>query len=223
MTKEKTSAWVRVATTKAGRMALAASEAGLVLTTLPDRAELSAATAGEDDGTLSQRVSSPGRRVPARRVRAEDAPGAVGAVLDTAERALVGYYAAWPECPGKRILSLWEALASLPIELNGLPQFTRTVLELLRQVPPGEVVTYGELAARAGSPKAARAVGSVMARNPLPIIIPCHRVVAAGGGLGGFAGDTKGEALALKESLLRYEGWDPLARSGMTSSGHPLQ
>jgi len=83
------------------------------------------------------------------------------------------------------------------------------VLERLRRIPPGEVATYGQLAARAGSLRAARAVGSVMAKNPLPIVLPCHRVIASDGTLGGFAGGTKEEALALKATLLRYEGWLP--------------
>jgi methylated-DNA-[protein]-cysteine S-methyltransferase len=66
----------------------------------------------------------------------------------------------------------------------------------------GEVVTYGELARRAGKPGAARAIGQAMGRNTLPIFVPCHRVVAADSGLGGF-----GAGLAWKAGLLRHEGW----------------
>ena len=77
----------------------------------------------------------------------------------------------------------------------------RAVLETLRDIAPyGHVVTYGELARRSGCPGGARAVGQAMARNPLPIVVPCHRVVAAGG-LGGYGG-----GLPLKRLLLALEG-----------------
>jgi methylated-DNA-[protein]-cysteine S-methyltransferase len=75
------------------------------------------------------------------------------------------------------------------------------VLETLSRIPFGEVLGYGELASRAGWAGAARAVGQVMATNPLPLVIPCHRVVAAGGGLGGFTG-----GIAIKRALLAHEG-----------------
>jgi len=88
----------------------------------------------------------------------------------------------------------------LPLDPAGTP-FQKRVLMELAQVPFGETLTYGELAARAGSPGASRAVGSVMAKNPLPIVIPCHRVLAAGGRIGGFTG-----GLDLKRMLLTIEG-----------------
>jgi methylated-DNA-[protein]-cysteine S-methyltransferase len=82
--------------------------------------------------------------------------------------------------------------------------FRRRVLETLQDdVGFGETVTYGELAARAGRPGAARAVGSAMANNPLPVVVPCHRVVGAGGSLGGYGG-----GLDLKRALLALEGLD---------------
>ena len=77
-------------------------------------------------------------------------------------------------------------LSTIPLDLDGLAPFTRRVLEALRTTAPGETFTYGQLARMVGSPGAARAVGQVMARNPLPILIPCHRVVAANGP-GGFS------------------------------------
>lgn len=81
-------------------------------------------------------------------------------------------------------------------------RFPRRVLETLtREVPWGETVTYGELAEMAGAPRAARAVGNVMAHNPVPILIPCHRVVAAGG-IGGY-GLT---GVPMKRALLALEG-----------------
>ena len=101
----------------------------------------------------------------------------------------------------------------LTIDLGaaGLSPFHRTVLETLqREVGWGEVVTYGELAALAGRPGAARAVGAAMATNPLPFVIPCHRVVASAGGgrrrIGGYGGGTGTEGVALKRRLLAREG-----------------
>ena len=91
------------------------------------------------------------------------------------------------------------------LDLEGVEGFRRTVLETLaHDVAWGEVVTYGELAGMAGRPRAARAVGSAMRDNPLPFVIPCHRVVAAGGRIGGYGGGRN--AVALKRRLLEREG-----------------
>jgi methylated-DNA-[protein]-cysteine S-methyltransferase len=97
-----------------------------------------------------------------------------------------------------------EASALIPdaLDLSGCTQFQRRVLRELSAVGFGELVTYGELAERVGLAQGARAVGGAVGSNPLPIFIPCHRVVAAGGGLGGFSGD-----LLWKERLLAHEGW----------------
>ncbi len=89
----------------------------------------------------------------------------------------------------------------LPLDVALLADFNRRVLRELARVPYGEVVTYGELAARSARPLAARAVGTVMNRNPLPIVLPCHRVIGANGKLTGYAG-----GLERKETLLRLEG-----------------
>jgi len=89
----------------------------------------------------------------------------------------------------------------LPVDLASIAAFNRRVLGELARVPYGEVVTYGELAARAERPRAARAVGTVMNRNPLPIVLPCHRVIGANGKLVGYGG-----GLERKEALLRLEG-----------------
>jgi methylated-DNA-[protein]-cysteine S-methyltransferase len=88
----------------------------------------------------------------------------------------------------------------LPLDLRVAP-FHADVLRELAAVPYGETTTYGALAARAGRPKAARAVGTVMNRNPIPIVLPCHRVVGANGSLVGYAG-----GLDIKRHLLRLEG-----------------
>jgi methylated-DNA-[protein]-cysteine S-methyltransferase len=93
----------------------------------------------------------------------------------------------------------------LELDLDGIDGFRRTVLETLaRDVQWGETVTYAELAALSGRPKAARAAGSAMKNNPLPFVIPCHRVVAAGNKIGGYGGGR--HAIALKRELLAREG-----------------
>jgi methylated-DNA-[protein]-cysteine S-methyltransferase len=89
----------------------------------------------------------------------------------------------------------------LEVDLRLARDFGRTVLEELGRVPFGEVTTYGALAAKAGKPRAARAVGTIMNRNPIPIVLPCHRVVGANGSLVGYAG-----GLERKQTLLKLEG-----------------
>ena len=91
----------------------------------------------------------------------------------------------------------------LPVDLSLVrSDFRRSALALLRaEVGPGQVVTYGGLAAKVGRPKAARAVGSACATNPVPIIVPCHRVLPGGGGVGSYGGGPE-----LKRWLLHLEG-----------------
>lgn len=93
----------------------------------------------------------------------------------------------------------------LPVDIEWLPDFQRGVLEELARVPYGRTETYGSLAARIGRPRAARAVGGALNRNPLPIVLPCHRVVGASGSLVGYAG-----GLERKRALLELEGWNEL-------------
>ncbi len=88
----------------------------------------------------------------------------------------------------------------LPLDLRLVGEFSRAVLEQLRLVPYGEVTTYGALAARSGKPQAARAVGTIMNRNPIPIVLPCHRVVGSTGKLVGYGG-----GLHRKQHLLELE------------------
>jgi methylated-DNA-[protein]-cysteine S-methyltransferase len=89
----------------------------------------------------------------------------------------------------------------LPLDLRVDAPFRLRVMHELARVPYGQVTTYGALAARAGHPSAARAVGTFMNRNPVPIVLPCHRVVGANGSLTGYGG-----GLERKERLLQLEG-----------------
>ena len=92
-----------------------------------------------------------------------------------------------------RIQSLLQGkrddLQDLPLDLTGVPEFHRRVYEVARAIPPGEVLTYGEVAKRIGEPGAARAVGQALGRNPFAPVVPCHRVLAAGGRSGGFSAE----------------------------------
>ncbi len=94
-------------------------------------------------------------------------------------------------------------LATIPLDLAGVSTFRREVYAAARRIPPGRTVTYGELAARVGAPQAARAIGQAMGNNPCPIIVPCHRVLAAGGRASGFS--AAGGATT-KAYILRLEG-----------------
>src|SRR6476659_7710787 len=99
---------------------------------------------------------------------------------------------------GPRVLR--TPLDDVPLDLRVAP-FHAEVLAELAQVPYGRTETYGALAAKVGRPKAARAVGTVMHRNPIPIVLPCHRIVGANGSLTGYAG-----GLDVKLQLLQLEG-----------------
>ena len=113
-------------------------------------------------------------------------------VTDYAAMSLQRYYA------GERV-----HLEDIPVDLSGLPPFRATILNAIRQIRYGEVWSYGRVAASCGIPRAARAVGGALAANPVPLIIPCHRIVGADGSLTGFsaAGGT-----ATKRVLLEMEG-----------------
>jgi len=97
-------------------------------------------------------------------------------------------------------------LTDVELDLDGVPEFDQRVYAVARDLPRGVTTTYGELARRAGAPGAAQAVGQVMGHNRFPLVVPCHRVVAAGGGNGGFSApggvNTKLQLLALESVTL---------------------
>jgi O-6-methylguanine DNA methyltransferase len=99
-----------------------------------------------------------------------------------------------------------DPLDDIVLDDRGLPEFHRRVYDVLRTVGPGKTVGYGELAARVGSPGAARAVGQAVGKNPFPIVVPCQRVLAAGGRPGGFSAhggvETKRRMLAIEGVIL---------------------
>ncbi|MHC4472648.1 MAG: methylated-DNA--[protein]-cysteine S-methyltransferase [Planctomycetota bacterium] len=89
------------------------------------------------------------------------------------------------------------------LDLSDVGAFRGAVYAELMKIPAGETVTYAELARRIGKPGAHRSVGTALSRNPLPVFVPCHRVLRSDGGLGGFTAEG---GLALKEAMLRLEG-----------------
>ena len=126
--------------------------------------------------------------LPGRRSRSNDA-------LQPVERQLVERLIAFSD-------GAPEDFTDVPVSLNGITEFRREVLSACRHVPYGESCSYGDLAARIGRPKAARAVGTAMAQNPIPLIIPCHRIVGAQNRLGGYSAPG---GLEMKQRLLELE------------------
>jgi methylated-DNA-[protein]-cysteine S-methyltransferase len=110
-------------------------------------------------------------------------------LIEAAKRELTAYFEGIP-----------TDFADLPLDPQGTP-FQQRVWQELRRIPRGQAISYKELAHRVGSPKASRAVGQANAVNPIPLIIPCHRVIAADGSLGGYS-----SGLERKRWLLRHEG-----------------
>jgi methylated-DNA-[protein]-cysteine S-methyltransferase len=102
-----------------------------------------------------------------------------------------------------------DDLADLPLDLHDVPAFHQRVYAVTRAIPPGQVLTYGEVARRIGEPGASRAVGQALGRNPFAPVVPCHRVLAAGGRSGGFSAEggaaTKLRMLEIEKARLGTE------------------
>lgn len=94
-----------------------------------------------------------------------------------------------------------RAIFDVDLSLEGMTDFQRQVLMTTAEIPFGQTLSYAQVARRIGRPKSSRAVGQALARNPIPVVIPCHRVISSSGGLGGYAG-----GLAWKRKLLVHEG-----------------
>lgn len=119
-------------------------------------------------------------------------------VLASAERQVKEYFA------GRRKNFV------LPLFLPGHTSFERAVYAVVRRIPYGKTVSYGRIARQIGKPRAARAVGQALSRNPIPLLIPCHRVLASDGRLCGFTAEG---GLVLKQKLLELEGSKSVAKS----------
>ena len=151
---------------------------------------------GDTPGAVVVRLYGPGPRSPGI-CRGRFGVDAVGrcapdsphAAIEAVRRELAAYFAGVP-----------TDFAALTLDPRGTP-FQLRVWQELRRIPWGQTISYGELARRVGNPKASRAVGQANAVNPIPLIIPCHRVIAADGSLGGYS-----SGLDRKRWLLRHEG-----------------
>jgi methylated-DNA-[protein]-cysteine S-methyltransferase len=107
------------------------------------------------------------------------------------------------------LLAGWPVRPQVAFDLADRPAWDRHVLEAVAGVPWGSTASYGEIARRVGAPRAARAVGGAVGRNPIGLLIPCHRVIAADGSIGGYGGDAWGsreDRLEIKRALLAREG-----------------
>jgi methylated-DNA-[protein]-cysteine S-methyltransferase len=169
-------AWWTTVASPVGPLRLAASERGL--------AHISFA-ASESEGAAAAELER--RGFDAR--PADEAPPGANDVLARARTELDEYFA------GRR------HDFDLPLDWSGVSPFTLATLEATAAVPFGRLDTYGSIADRIGKPGASRAVGNALGANPLPVIVPCHRIVAAGGAIGGYTG-----GLGIKQRLLAIEG-----------------
>ena len=159
----------------------------------PDRAAIVALELMTPTGAF---VASLERGLRGPVVPTADGPAAVRRLLVRARREVEGY------------LGGTRRSFDLPIDLVGLSEWDRLVLNGVRRIPYGSVTSYGRLARLVGRPGAARAVGGAVGRNPIGLVIPCHRVIAGNGSLGGYGGDwfgTREELLQIKRDLLDRE------------------
>ena len=99
-------------------------------------------------------------------------------------------------------------LADVVLDLDGVPEFNRGVYDIARRIPPGQTLTYGDIARKLGGGELSRDVGQALGRNPCPIVVPCHRVLAAGGKPGGFSANggvvTKLKMLAIEGAVVNH-------------------
>ena len=146
--------------------------------------------------------------------------GVVGVQLPEASeaRTLARMRRRFPDTPGapppaaveraiEAIVALLQGevidLSAVALDMEHVPPFERRVYEVARTIPPGATLAYGDIAARLGAPGEAREVGQALGQNPFPIVVPCHRVLAAGGKVGGFSANG---GIATKLRLLTIEG-----------------
>jgi methylated-DNA-[protein]-cysteine S-methyltransferase len=132
----------------------------------------------------------------AERAQTERRIASGGAAPGEADRGLVEAILAYAD-------GEWVEFADTPLDLDGVPDFYRSVYADILGLGWGETTTYGEIAKRLGDQQLSRAVGEALGRNPIPLIIPCHRVLAAGGGTGGFSAPG---GVASKLRMLTLEG-----------------
>jgi methylated-DNA-[protein]-cysteine S-methyltransferase len=101
-----------------------------------------------------------------------------------------------------------DDLRDIALDLDGVPEFNRSVYDIARAIPPGQTLTYGDIAKRLGGVELSRDVGQALGRNPCPIVVPCHRVLAAGQKPGGFSANggvaTKLKMLAIEGALVNH-------------------
>ena len=158
--------------TELGRCGIAWGDRGVAAVALP----------GRDDAAMHRRLR---RALPD--AQESMPPPVVAAAIDAIVRLLSGEP---------------DDLSSIVLDMEDLPEFHRRVYDVARAIPPGETLSYGEVATRLGEPGAAQAVGRALGRNPFPIVVPCHRVLAASGALHGFSApggiETKRRMLAIE-------------------------
>lgn len=159
--------------TAIGRCGIAWSDRGVAGIQLPE---------GREDATRARLA----RRFPD--AREASPPGDVGRAVDDIASLLRGET---------------SDLAAIALDMDGVPDFHRRVYDVARAVPPGSTISYGEIAKRIGEPNSARAVGAALGKNPFALIVPCHRVLAAGGRAGGFSANG---GVATKLRILSIEG-----------------
>ncbi len=180
--------------TAIGRCAMAWTDDGVVRFQLPEAARSPSAADTPHDGVaheLSPFAAGMLRRgidsIPDERVRQAEPDGAMAEVVTAIRAHLTGEL---------------DDLRWIPLDYRAQPDFHRAVYDITRAIDPGRTLTYGEVAARTGAPGAAQAVGQALGRNPIPLIVPCHRVLAVDHGLHGFSAPG---GVATKARLLEIE------------------